>query len=752
VNSAKRWVLFFTFWVALLFLALLLVVLPAQAQVTNLLTHPRIQFLDTSGNPLANGHVHTFISGTSTPQSTFTDSGGGTPNANPVVLDSGGFANIWLTPHLSYRITLHNTGHVQQWSIDGVNANTIHGTLVVGTSSVTFSATPTFDASLGTIFTITLTGNVTSSTISNPTSGQVVHFYIAQDVTGGRTFVFPANVQLRGGIYTIASAASAVSILKIYYDGTNWRELGRLSDEQFHNDLAARILNATYYNVREYGATGDGVANDTTAIQAAIDAADAAIVGGTRTPIVFFPPGEYSVNATLNLRNVHIVCAFPNNSSRIIWDGAVGATVMTRSSQTSFFLLEGCNFRSGVNEPAIFLTFSGSSIDALLLLSRLQFNGSTGDAIQLTVGWVNFRAYDIRWDDIGGYAIDATVVAGQNLSSFVLDRFTYDHNRASDPAPGFIRFDNSTANVSNAGTAVISGGRIEVNDAWATDQAIITLAVNNSPTGSRFLGLAIRDATYQDVVGMASDVVIFRDTTNTTASETFILDNFRTSGLSATIGGTWPTWVFIPLPSGGLYGKINFNSGNVEYGALTTVAHPVFRTFATSEFAISVRDGTETVDRWAVRGDGRMAVGDGTNPTDILFFRQAAGVMQLDNDLLVRRLRQTGTALVAGDFATSAGWGSTASVAVTSNSRDNMGRVTVTPNGASIAANPTLTLTFTDGAWPNGSFCIASNDFGTGVRAFVEVTTTTTTMVVTYVGTPVAGNTQTISWICQGRN
>ena len=49
------------------------------------------------------------------------------------------------------------------------------------------------------------------------------------------------------------------------------------------------------FNVRDYGATGDGIADDTAAIQATIDAA--APHGGT----VFFPVGVYRVTATLTV-------------------------------------------------------------------------------------------------------------------------------------------------------------------------------------------------------------------------------------------------------------------------------------------------------------------------------------------------------------------------------------------------------------------------------------------------------------------
>ncbi|KKK73362.1 hypothetical protein LCGC14_2894600, partial [marine sediment metagenome] len=206
----------------LLLVALALVALaPAQAQNKSLTPVPKIQFLDTSGDPLAGGKVNTFISGTSTPQATYTDVGGGTPNANPVILDSGGFAEIWLTVGETYTIRLDNSADVVQWTVDGVTSGTLDTNLVVGTTAVTFSATPTFDSSTSVYFSMALTGNVTSSTLSNAADGRVAYFNLCQDATGGRTFVWPSSV-LSGP--TIDPTASACTSAIFTYDGTNWRE------------------------------------------------------------------------------------------------------------------------------------------------------------------------------------------------------------------------------------------------------------------------------------------------------------------------------------------------------------------------------------------------------------------------------------------------------------------------------------------------------------------------------------------------
>jgi len=93
---------------------------------------PKMQFLDSSGDPLSNGHVHTYITGTTTNQATYTDAGGLTANANPVVLDAGGFADIWLDNTLNYTLKVDNSANVQQYEIDGINVQFGYSLLIVG--------------------------------------------------------------------------------------------------------------------------------------------------------------------------------------------------------------------------------------------------------------------------------------------------------------------------------------------------------------------------------------------------------------------------------------------------------------------------------------------------------------------------------------------------------------------------------------------------------------------------------------------
>lgn len=96
------------------------------AQTTAILPTPKNQFLDSNGHPLAGGCVFSYAAGTSTPLATYTDSTGAFANANPVSLDSGGFASIWLSSAL-YKIVVKSAGGIncasgtQQYSVDNLS-------------------------------------------------------------------------------------------------------------------------------------------------------------------------------------------------------------------------------------------------------------------------------------------------------------------------------------------------------------------------------------------------------------------------------------------------------------------------------------------------------------------------------------------------------------------------------------------------------------------------------------------------------
>lgn len=85
------------------------------------------------------------------------------------------------------------------------------------------------------------------------------------------------------------------------------------------------VQSFSWYVVKDYGATGDGVTDDTTAIQAAITACNAA--GGG---VVFFPPGTYAVTqlALTGTANVQIRGSGTSSIIKWVWNAATAAGSM----------------------------------------------------------------------------------------------------------------------------------------------------------------------------------------------------------------------------------------------------------------------------------------------------------------------------------------------------------------------------------------------------------------------------------------
>jgi hypothetical protein len=67
--------------------------------------------------------LYTYIAGTTTPQTTYTDSTATTANTNPIVLDSRGEANVWLGGAI-YKFVLKDADDALIWTVDNISAPT----------------------------------------------------------------------------------------------------------------------------------------------------------------------------------------------------------------------------------------------------------------------------------------------------------------------------------------------------------------------------------------------------------------------------------------------------------------------------------------------------------------------------------------------------------------------------------------------------------------------------------------------------
>jgi hypothetical protein len=203
------------------------------------------QFLDDSGNVLTGGKLYSYAAGTTTPQATFTSVSGATAHSNPIILNAAG------------RVA---TGEI--WLTAGLNYK-----------FVLYTSTDVLVASWDNITGINGTGIATSA----------------------------ANVSFTG----FKSQSGTVQDLADD-DGSDWIGFEPAGTNSVARSAQDKIRETV--SVKDFGAVGDGVADDTAAVQAAIDAVSAN--GGG---ILFFPSGDYICNLQIEIKdNVFIKGSGPN--------------------------------------------------------------------------------------------------------------------------------------------------------------------------------------------------------------------------------------------------------------------------------------------------------------------------------------------------------------------------------------------------------------------------------------------------------
>ena len=112
---------------------------------TSLAPTPKLQFFDANGAPLVGGKLYTYAAGTTTPLASYTDSTGNTANTNPIILDSRGEANVWLSGAI-YKFALYDSTNVLIWTVDNINGSTFSSNATGTGSQVAFSVVNGFTA------------------------------------------------------------------------------------------------------------------------------------------------------------------------------------------------------------------------------------------------------------------------------------------------------------------------------------------------------------------------------------------------------------------------------------------------------------------------------------------------------------------------------------------------------------------------------------------------------------------------------
>jgi len=243
------------------------------------------QFFDNSGNVLTGGKLYTYAAGTTTPAVTYTTSLGGTPHSNPIVLDAAGrvpnSGEIWLTDGISYKFILKDSNDVQiaTWdNIIGINSNIINYSLQTETATATQSQT------IFTLATIQYQPATNSLSVFVNGSRQIITDNYIETSSTVVTFVDGLNV---GDVVEFITATSATG---------NATTAANVSYNEGQSGAITYTVQAKLQqsvSIKDFGAIGDGVTDDTAAIQAALNASE----------YVYVPDGVYKIT-TIQLKHI----------------------------------------------------------------------------------------------------------------------------------------------------------------------------------------------------------------------------------------------------------------------------------------------------------------------------------------------------------------------------------------------------------------------------------------------------------------
>ena len=243
------------------------------------------QFFDNSGNVLTGGLLYSYLAGTTTPAVTYTSSNGITANSNPIVLDAAGrvpnSGEIWLTDSLSYKFILKDSNNVQiaTWdNIVGINSNFVNYTLQVETQTATQGQT---------IFTLAaIQYQVATNSLAVYVNGsrQILGLNYIETSTTVVTFVDGLNLDDVVEFNTASSVTgNATDAQNVSYTPPGTGAVTTNVRDKLYENLS----------VTDFGAVGDGVADDSAAFQAAVDEAIAT------TGVLFVPAGQYLIGTSV---------------------------------------------------------------------------------------------------------------------------------------------------------------------------------------------------------------------------------------------------------------------------------------------------------------------------------------------------------------------------------------------------------------------------------------------------------------------
>jgi len=293
-----------------------------------ILPNAKSQFIDSNGKPLAGGSVYFYIPNTSTFKNTWQDPAQTILNTNPIVLDANGQALIWGAG--TYRQVVYDQFNNLIWdqitedTSSGLIGNMTDNAYLSGTgftpgttTTLTISSSPGspanmwvfFDGAYQTPDTWSVSGTVVTFNSAIPIGVNEVNIKVGNTIaigTPGSGSVTDSSVATNAGIQS-----SKLSYNQGSSNAVNRTVKSRLQD---------------FVTVKDFGAKGDGVTDDTSAFNNAI----ANMAGHC----LYVPAGNYLIAGTINISV---------NNFKLLGDFEYGTTLTCNSANSDVFDITGSN-------------------------------------------------------------------------------------------------------------------------------------------------------------------------------------------------------------------------------------------------------------------------------------------------------------------------------------------------------------------------------------------------------------------------
>lgn len=247
------------------------------------------QFFDDNGNPLSGGKIYTYAAGTTTPAVTYTTKSDSSFHTNPIVLDAAGRVSgsgeIWLPVGVGYKFVVKTSTDVLIATYDNI-PSAAQPPAANDADSIMYEQGYTVSAGsfvIGETYRILTVGTTDFTQIGALSNTIGVHF--------------------------IATGVGS---------GTGTAEFSRTVEQKLQENVS----------VKDFGAIGDGVADDAVAINLAVAYVNSIGGGG-----VYIPAGTYRITEPIHLDNFNILTHLynsltePSRNINVFGDGP-GATVI----------------------------------------------------------------------------------------------------------------------------------------------------------------------------------------------------------------------------------------------------------------------------------------------------------------------------------------------------------------------------------------------------------------------------------------